>query len=464
MHDVFILFLGKWHMWKINNLKLNKKNNRLLLSFVHKGRNDVNQTTFSHNLQSKQNIQTIPTTKYEGEQKIVTVLGGGISGLSFAYFLLKEAKETQKNIKVILLEQKGRVGGWMKTTRNKYGVLEEGPRSIRFSSQAYNTIKLVKDIGLEQELVAGDIINSKNRIIYAQNQFWQLPKSLLQLLQFKLIPKTAFLKIIFKQLFLTQKFDNDVSIEEFFKTHTTDEVTENLISAMCLGIFAGNYKQLSMKSCFNDMYEVGNEQGSLFRGILMRGIKSRSNLLIGQYMSKKKKQISNLDNKQNETSNNENNKDKIQIKPDIMKSGIFSFKNGISTLPETIISHLQSAFGDQFQIHYHSSVSSIKTDQSNSLQLTIDQQNNNQKNSFKINSDYLISAIPSHELAKIVQSNNENLSNLLKRIPFATVGVANVAFDSIVDTPLRGFGYLIPPNQNRSYLGTTFDRFILHSI
>lgn len=73
----------------------------------------------------------------------VAVLGGGISGLSCAYYLLKHGAE--KLSQVLLVEASNRVGGWIDTKRFDDGVIFElGPKSIRpVGINGKNTLLLV---------------------------------------------------------------------------------------------------------------------------------------------------------------------------------------------------------------------------------------------------------------------------------------------------------------------------------
>lgn len=73
----------------------------------------------------------------------VAVLGGGISGLSSAYYLLKSGAE--KLSQVILIEASNRVGGWIDTKRFDDGVIFElGPKSVRpVGMNGMNSLALV---------------------------------------------------------------------------------------------------------------------------------------------------------------------------------------------------------------------------------------------------------------------------------------------------------------------------------
>jgi len=61
----------------------------------------------------------------------VAVLGGGITGLATAHYLVKEFK----NVNVTLYESKDTLGGWMKSKVMDVGngkvIFESGPRSLR---------------------------------------------------------------------------------------------------------------------------------------------------------------------------------------------------------------------------------------------------------------------------------------------------------------------------------------------
>ena len=77
----------------------------------------------------------------------LVVVGGGISGLSTAYYLSKLSSLASKSIgKIIVLESSNRFGGWVDTAQNdRNGVLHElGPRSLRrVGKSAENTLNLV---------------------------------------------------------------------------------------------------------------------------------------------------------------------------------------------------------------------------------------------------------------------------------------------------------------------------------
>lgn len=79
----------------------------------------------------------------------IAVLGGGISGLSAAHYLLRNSIKSKVNIsKVYLLEEQPRVGGWLQSKQipEQDGYFELGPRTISTASYAgTNAIAMVQN-------------------------------------------------------------------------------------------------------------------------------------------------------------------------------------------------------------------------------------------------------------------------------------------------------------------------------
>jgi len=77
--------------------------------------------------------------------KRIAVLGGGISGLSAAYYLIKLSKLLNQCNKVFLIEASKQYGGWINSIQFEDGIVHEtGPKSLRVSGhQGLNTLQLV---------------------------------------------------------------------------------------------------------------------------------------------------------------------------------------------------------------------------------------------------------------------------------------------------------------------------------
>lgn len=76
--------------------------------------------------------------------KKIAVLGGGITGLSTAYYLSRSLP----NVTITLYEGSGRMGGWLNSKRESvpgggYVTFEQGPRTLRKSPWALFALDMV---------------------------------------------------------------------------------------------------------------------------------------------------------------------------------------------------------------------------------------------------------------------------------------------------------------------------------
>ena len=81
--------------------------------------------------------------------KSVAILGGGVSGLSTAFHLIKHSKNIGLSVpKIKIFESQNRFGGWMKSVRcgqNSEDYFDLGPRTITTNTYAAtNVISMVR--------------------------------------------------------------------------------------------------------------------------------------------------------------------------------------------------------------------------------------------------------------------------------------------------------------------------------
>ena len=92
------------------------------------------------------------------QRKKVAILGAGMAGLSFAYYL----KKYNSNVDFVILEKSNRVGGIVFSEKINELVFEWGPRGVRPKGRGQVFLEIVEELGLWNELVfAND--NSKKR-------------------------------------------------------------------------------------------------------------------------------------------------------------------------------------------------------------------------------------------------------------------------------------------------------------
>ncbi|CAG2114186.1 unnamed protein product, partial [Medioppia subpectinata] len=173
--------------------------------------------------------------------KTAVVLGGGISGLSCAYYLQKFCRHLNAFNKIVVLESGSHLGGWLKTCQFGNGVRHElGPRTLRASQNAgYNVLSMVEDIGLADQVIGTSVTSSvtKKRQIVMNNELVTLPNRPLDYLRKpKAFPK-RLISYIIKDLKTPKidlsKYENDCSVYEFFEYRLGKEVADYIFDPLC---------------------------------------------------------------------------------------------------------------------------------------------------------------------------------------------------------------------------------------
>ncbi len=161
----------------------------------------------------------------------IKIIGAGIAGLTAAWYL-------QKIGKVTLYEKSSRVGGWIETIHQDGFCFERGPRGFRPMSHGKQTLSLCKALGLD--LIAANGA-AKTRFICRNGKLEPFsPKSLIGGLV--------------RDLFATRPKKDDETIEEFFGRHIGKKLTAAYLDPLARGIFGGDYKKLSARSCFPSLW------------------------------------------------------------------------------------------------------------------------------------------------------------------------------------------------------------------
>jgi len=158
----------------------------------------------------------------------ILILGGGITGLSSAWYISKKYPKAQ----ITLLEKTNRLGGWIQTSREGGFLFEKGPRTFMLGKCPH-----LLDLMNELEL---------NVITAAPQSRYILHKGALR-------PVQSFLPMLLPYLifqpFMAPAKENE-SIYDFAKRRFSKKIAETLFDPLTLGIYAGDIRKLSMRACF----------------------------------------------------------------------------------------------------------------------------------------------------------------------------------------------------------------------
>ena len=301
-------------------------------------------------------------------------------------FLLK-----RKGFAATLFEKSETVGGNIQTIECDGFTIEQGPNSLLKSPRL---IDLVRLLNLENEVVAADEAAKKRYILSGGR---------LEAMGAKSFVNGYFsLKTIFSLIcepFVRSKSPKNESVAEFVTRRISAEFLDKAIDPFVSGVYAGDPKNLSMRSAFPRLFEMERDFGSLIMGTIRRKVE----------------------------------------KPDPNFPRTFSFHGGLKTLVDALAAEI----GDGIK-----------------LSSPVDEIEETGERKFRVNGeefDAVVVSTPSFVAAELIKSRDANLAKLLSEVNYPQVAVVVTGFKAEkIKKELDGFGFLIPSKENRPILGTLF--------
>ncbi|QHW34126.1 protoporphyrinogen oxidase [Paenibacillus rhizovicinus] len=199
------------------------------------------------------------------------VIGGGISGLSSAFYLAKEAELRGREAHITVVDPSERIGGKINTLRKDGFVIEKGPDS--FLARKTPIIDLAFDLGIQDELTGTNPAAKKTYILH-RGKLHPMPPGLVLGIPTEIMPfaKTSLLswggklRAMLDFVLPASKAEGDESVGEFLSRRVGPEVMERIAEPLLAGIYAGDLSKLSLQSTFPQFREAEREHGSLIRG------------------------------------------------------------------------------------------------------------------------------------------------------------------------------------------------------
>lgn len=204
------------------------------------------------------------------KRKRVLIIGGGISGLSAAWYLKEDAHVT-------VIEKHDSIGGWIHSQYQKGAVFEIGPRTFQVG-KCQDLLHLISELGLKEDLIFSDPL--------VQDRYLFQDGKLQKMSPFSAIGWYCFLALL--QEWKIKPYLEDESILAFTTRRFGKKIASNLFDPLTVGMYGGDFAKLSMRSCFAKMKRWEASYGSVTKGFL----NERGPLLT--YFPKRKKTLFSL--------------------------------------------------------------------------------------------------------------------------------------------------------------------------
>lgn len=319
---------------------------------------------------SRHYATALSTSTTKPESSNIAVLGGGITGLASAYFLSRDLP----NANITLFEASSRLGGWLHSRSVDVGsgnvIFERGPRNLRPStpnglvtlglvgqqhidcvSKLTNAIQ-VHELGLEDRILmtSKNSVAAQNRFVYYPDHLVRMPgpgSSLLQNIS-NILSEPVFKGTIAGILSEVTKSQRpadlqDESIGSFLARRFGSTLTNNVVSAIFHGIYAGDIYKLSARAIVPSLWAIERRSNSVVKGLLEQafgGLQPVAASDLDLIRTLRSQPIVS---------------DKLEV---VKKSSVFTFKGGIGELADKLESKLDES--DNVLILENTTVGQIK--------------------------------------------------------------------------------------------------------
>ena len=345
----------------------------------------------------------------------IVIIGGGIAGLSAAYYAQKNIPNTH----ITLIESSSQWGGKISTDRVTFDdgqfIIEGGPDTF-LASKPWG-VALCKELGLGERL-HGTNPNKKNTYVLNKGRLLPLPNGLAMMipsdvpsiLRSRLISWAGKTRMGLDFLLPAKTVSGDESLGTFVSRRLGREAYENLIEPLMSGIYAGDGDQLSLVSTFPYLRDLETKYGSLARGALDMRRKSNGKAVQGS------------------------------------RSAFLTPTTGLAEIVESLVEYLKS----EVDFRLNTRVTSVTRNlELKTWHLTLGTET--------LDTESLILATPAYVSGRLLASFDPEFGSTLQSIPYASTATVSLAYrQSDLPRELDGYGYVIPRREGRKALACTW--------
>jgi oxygen-dependent protoporphyrinogen oxidase len=333
---------------------------------------------------------------------MVVIVGGGISGLTTAWFLHKKGRAVR------VLEAGARPGGVIESEESDGFLVERGPNStLQKPGRADDALgRLVAGTGLEDRLVEAGAAGRKRYVLRA-GRLQALPASPPAFLATKLFSWRAKLRLL-GEPFIGRAAEEE-TIARFVERRLGREFLDYAVEPFISGVYAGDPTKLSVRAAVPRIYELERTYGSLIRGAIALGKAAKS--------------------------------------AGMPAGRMISFDRGMAALPQAVADALPEGAcrlgcrvvalrrtAEGWELHWEGEAGN-GVERAHSLVL----------------------ALPAPAAARLLSPLSPQAAEILETIPYAPIVGLGLGFErDQVRHPLDGFGFLAPRREGMRVLGGLF--------
>jgi oxygen-dependent protoporphyrinogen oxidase len=342
--------------------------------------------------------------------KRIAIIGGGIAGLSAAFYLEK-ARQSGAPLQWTLFEKSERLGGVIRTEQLDGFVLEAGPDS--FLSAKPDAARLCQELGIGGQLISSNDASRKTYILVKgrlvpipQGLEFMVPTRVWPMATTPLFSLSTKLRMARELFSSVRKNSSDESVGDFVRRHFGQEMVDRVAEPLLAGVYGGNAERLSIRAVLPRFAEMEREHGSLVRATLQAKARART-----------------------------------LARPGAKPQPLFtSLKNGMQQMVDALVDALPQ--------------SSIRLQQQ---EISVRQINDDwqiESAGIKERFQVVLLAVPAPSAAGLLRQFHPGLLEGLGRIQYTSSVAVALAYDH-ADLP-PGHGFLVPRSEGRKIMACTF--------
>ena len=359
------------------------------------------------------------------DEKRVAVIGGGIAGLSTAWYIIKEAQAAGKRAQVTVLEARERWGGKVLTETVAH---EAGAFTVEAGPDSYLTQKpwaadLARELGIGERIIG---TNDASRKVYVVNRGkpTPLPDGVLLIVPTRFMPfalsplisPLGKLRMGLDFLIPARRDGQDETLADFVTRRLGREALDKIAEPLMSGIYNAEADRQSVLATFPRFRGLEEQYGSLTRGILASrhaGAKARTPAAPGA----------------------------VKQKP----SAFQSFRGGSQELTDA----LAAALADRAELRVGAAVTAVERGERWRLRLAQGE---------TLDADAVALACPSFVAADLLAEVAADAARMLAALRYVGTGTVSLAYRAadIVRARAGGFGLVVPMSEKRPLNAVTF--------
>ncbi|MFF3560571.1 protoporphyrinogen oxidase [Streptomyces sp. NPDC002574] len=347
----------------------------------------------------------------------VVVVGGGVSGLSAAHFLLEGGA-----VRVTVLESSGRLGGKLYADEIAGVPVDLGAESLL--ARRPEAVDLARAVGLGDDLeppattTAGLWTRGRMRPM-PKGGVMGVPGDIGSLAASGVLSAAGLARLPLDHVLPRTKVGDDVAVGTYVAARLGHEVVDRLVDPLLGGVYAGNAYEISLRAAIPQLYESARSGRSLIEAV--RETQRRAATAASASASAKKE-------------------------PAPVFAGI---RGGVGRLPVAVAEACRAAGA---RIVTDAPVRQLRRTPEG-WQVTWDHEGVREV----LEADAVVLAVPAPAAAKLLGSESPGAAADLAAVEYASVALVTMAFRRREIThALPGSGFLVPPVDGRTIKASTF--------